>query len=108
MSARAATAVLLASLLTSACVVVPVTAEGYDPECRATTHHMALQTVQLSAMYNCEHAGEIHVCGAMVLASAGVVAASTIVSGSIVVVGNVAYWAEERAGCAAAQPPTPT
>jgi len=107
MSARAAAAVLFASLLTSACVVVPVTAEGYDPECAVATHHMALQTVQLSAMYNCEHAGEAHVCAAMVLASAGVLTASAIVSGSIVVVGNVAYWAEERAGCLA-QPSAPT
>ena len=102
MSMRAATAVLFASLLTSACVVVPVTAEGYDPQCGVTTHHVALQTVQLSAMYNCEHAGgEAHVCAAMVLTSAGVLAASAIVSGSIMVVGNVAYWAEERAGCLA-------
>ncbi len=107
MSTRATIAVLFASLLTSACVVVPVTAEDYDPECRIATHHLALQTVQLSAMYNCEHAGEAHVCAAMVLASAGVFTASAIVSGSIMVVGNVAYWTEERAVCMA-KPPTPT
>ena len=105
MSLRATTTALFASLTASGCVVVPVTMESYDPECRVATHHMALQMVQVSAMANCEHAGEIHVCEAMVIASAGVAAASAIVSGSIMVVGNVVYWAEERASCMA---PTPT
>jgi hypothetical protein len=82
-----------------------VTVEGYDADCRLVTHHMALQAVQVSAMANCEHAGEVHVCEAIVIASAGVVAASAIVSSSIVVVGNVAYWAQERASCVAAPRP---
>ena len=101
MALRSVSAALLATLLVSGCVIVPATMEGYDPECQVVTHHMALQTVQLSAMYNCEHAGEVHVCEAMVIGSAGVVAASAIVSSSIVVVGNVVYWAQERAGCVA-------
>jgi hypothetical protein len=105
MRCRTIAAVLATGLLASACVVVPVTMEGYDSHCQIATHHMALQTVQLRAMVNCEHAGEVHVCEAMVIASAGVVAASAIVSSSIVVVGNVVYWAQERVGCAA--PPGP-
>ncbi len=105
MPLRSFGSIVLAGLLVSGCVIVPATMEGYDAECQVVTHHMALQTVQLSAMYNCEHAGEVHVCEAMVIGSAGVVAASAIVSSSIVVVGNVVYWAQERAGCVA--PPRP-
>lgn len=82
------------------CVMVPVTVDGYDPDCRVVTHHMELQPVQVNAIGRCGDGA----CAAIVL---GVSAASAIVSGSIVVVGNVAYWAEHRANCAAPGPPSP-
>jgi hypothetical protein len=87
-------AALVAGLLTSACVVVPVTVEGYDSECRLVTHHMELKTVQVGAQepyLRCE--------GGNCVVVLGVTAASLVVSGSIVVVGNVVYWAEQRADC---------
>ena len=87
----------LAALATSGCVMVPVTVEGYDPDCRVVTHHMELQPVQVTAMGRCNDGA----CAALVL---GVGAASAIVSGSIVVVGNIAYWAEHRASCLAPSP----
>jgi hypothetical protein len=80
------------ALAVSGCVMVPVTVEGYDPDCRVVTHHMELQPVQVTAMGRCGDGA----CAALVL---GVGAASAIVSGSIVVVGNIAYWAEHRANC---------
>jgi len=88
-----------AVLAISGCVVVPVTVEGFDPDCRVVTHHMELQPVQVNAIGRCGDAG----CAALVL---GVGAASAIISGSIVVVGNIAYWAEHRTNCVA--PPAAT
>lgn len=96
MTLRSTAAALAASLLASACVVVPVTVEGYDPDCRLVTHHMELKMTQVHSMIECSGSK----CNQL-LAAFGVTAASAIVSGSIVVVGNVVYWAEERAGCAA-------
>ena len=89
----------LAVLPLCGCVMVPVTVEGFDPDCRVVTHHMELQPVQVSAIGRCNDAG----CAALVL---GVGAATAIVSGSIVVVGNIAYWAEHRANCIAPPPAT--
>jgi hypothetical protein len=92
---------VLAALALSGCVIVPVTVDGYDPDCRVVTHHMALQPVQVNAIARCGDGA----CAAIVL---GVSAASAIVSGSIVVVGNVGYWAEHRASCVAPPgPPSP-
>jgi len=92
---------LLAALPICGCVMVPVTVEGFDPDCRVVTHHMELQPVQLNAIGRCGDGA----CAAIVL---GVSAASAIVSGSIVVVGNVGYWAEHRASCVAPPgPPSP-
>ena len=91
----------LAVLGLSGCVVVPVTTDSYDPDCRVVTHHMELQPVQVNAMGRCGDGA----CAAIVL---GVTAASAIVSGSIVVVGNIAYWAEHRANCVAPLPPPPS
>ena len=88
---------VLAALAVSGCVMVPVTVEGYDPDCRVVTHHMELQPVQVNAIGRCGDGA----CAAIVL---GVSAASAIVSGSIVVVGNIAYWAEHRASCIAPPP----
>ena len=88
---------VLAALAISGCVMVPVTVDGYDPDCRVVTHHMALQPVQLNAIGHCNDGA----CAAIVL---GVSAASAIVSGSIVVVGNIAWWADHRASCMVAPP----
>jgi hypothetical protein len=91
---------LAAALATAGCVVVPVTVEGFDPDCRVVTRHMELQSVQVNALGRCGDGA----CAALVL---GVGAASAIVSGSIVVVGNIAYWAEHRANCIAPAPAPP-
>ena len=91
---------LAASLMLAGCVLVPTTVDGYDPDCRVVTHHMALQTVQIAELRNCNSQG----CEGVVLVAAGLAAASAVVSGSIVVVGNIVYWAERQTGCA----PAPT
>lgn len=93
---RTPSAVLAACLACCGCVVVPVTVEGYDPDCRVVTHHMELRSVQLLQVTACA-GGDA--CTAGVLAGLGVTAASAIVSGSIVVAGNVIYWADHRANC---------
>jgi hypothetical protein len=97
MSLRTAFSAMLASALASGCVIVPVTTEEYDPDCRVVTHHMQLQAVQVAEINHCSNQS----CGAVVIAGLGVTAASAIISGSIVVFGNMAYWAERRAGCVA-------
>ena len=103
MRLRTTLSAVLASLLASACVVVPVTiTEGDSPDCPFVTHHMELKTIQLSELKACDSRiqyANIDVCQVAVIASAGVTAASAIVSGSIVVIGNVGYWAERRVGC---------
>lgn len=90
---------VFASALVSGCVIVPVTVEGFDPDCRVVTRHMELKTVQIMAFDACRGGQG---CDGAVLIGLGVVAASAIVSGSVVVVGNVVYWAEHRVSC----PPT--
>ena len=99
MTLRAPFAVLAASLLASACVVVPRTRDGYDPECEFVTHHMELETVQVARIKAC---GD-DLCTAAVVVAVGVTAASAVVSSSIVLVGNVVYWADRRLSCG---PPT--
>jgi aconitase A len=100
MPLRSAFAVAFACALSSGCVMVPVTVENYDADCRIVTHHMELQTVQVGAIASCNNQS----CAALVIAAAGVTAASAIISGSIVVIGNAAYWAERRTGCMAPRP----
>lgn len=95
MRLRTAATVLAASLLASACIVVPRTETGYDPDCRITTHRVVLDTVQIGRINNCNYKQD---CIAIVIAL-GFTAASAVVSGSIAVVGNMAYWAEQRTGC---------
>jgi hypothetical protein len=90
---------VFAGALTSGCVIVPVTIEGYDPDCRIATRHMELKAVQLIAFDQC-HGGQGCDASALVIVG-GVAAATAVVSGSIVVVGNVVYWAEHRASCPA-------
>jgi len=97
MSLRTAVTAALAGTLACACVIVPVTTAGYDPDCRLVTHHMELQAVQLAEINRCSGQG----CEAVLIAGLSLTAASAIVSGSIAVIGNIAYWAERRAGCVA-------
>lgn len=93
-----AAAAALACAALAGCVVLPVTVELYDPDCRIVTRQMVLQPVQIGAFHSCANEG----C-AMLLAAAGATAAvSAVVSGSIVVAGNVAYWFEKKGRC---QPP---
>ena len=100
MLSRSTFAILAAGLLASGCVILPVTTESYDPDCRFVTHHMALKAVEVDRIRNCSSNG----CGAVILLGLGVAAATTIVSGSVVVVGNVVYWAEHRVNCPAPDP----
>ncbi len=100
MRLRTPTAVLAASLLASACIVVPRTEAGFDPDCRIVTHRMVLDTVQVGRINNCSVKQD---CIA-IIPVLGVTAASAIVSGSIAVVGNVVYWAEQRTGCMLTSP----
>ena len=74
----------------SACVIVPVTVEGYNPDCRLVTRHLELKAAQVAASGTCSG----NSCYAL-LAAFGVTAASAVVSGSIAIVVNVVYWAEE-------------
>ena len=96
MESPRALAVAFLGLVASGCVIVPVTIDGFDPECRVVTHHMELQIVQVAEMNHC---GGGQGCEAFVLVGLGVTAASAVVSGSIGIVGNMAYWAEHRADC---------
>ncbi len=93
---RALGTALAAGLLACACVVVPRTVNGDDPDCRVVTNHMELQTVPVGAINNCSYKQDC----ITIAAGLGVTAASAIDSGSVVVIGNVLYWAEQRAGCA--------
>ena len=97
MPSRPVLAALAAGLLATGCVIVPVTIESYDPDCRYVTHHMELQPVQIAQLQRCGGQG----CEAVMLAALGVTAVSAVVSGSIVVVGNVVYWADHRVSCPA-------
>lgn len=87
----------LAGALATGCVVLPATLDVYEPECRAVSHHMVLQTVQIAEINHCANQG----CEALVIAAAATAAASAIVSGSIVIVGNAAYWIERQSNCRA-------
>ena len=104
MSLRSLIPITLAGVLATGCVIVPMTREGYDPECQFVTHSMELQAVQVADFKACFNGGRVSagdVCQMAWIASLGVTAASAVVSGSIVVVGNVAYWAERRLSCGA-------
>lgn len=100
MRLRTHATVLAASLLASACIVVPRTEAGYDPECRITTHRMVLDTVRMQGVNDCNYKQN---CIA-IAAGLVVTAASAVVSGSIAVVGNIVYWGEQRTGCMLSSP----
>jgi hypothetical protein len=89
-----------AGLLASGCVVVPMTRDSYDDDCKVAAHHMELTTVQLKQVAVCET--PLNVGGALcVLGAVGLATVSSVVSGSVVVVGNVVYWTERKAACVA-------
>lgn len=98
-----ARAAVLCALLGAGCVVVPRTAEVYDPQCRTFVRQVVLETAVLGTIGHCHNEG----CAA-VLATLGLVtAASAVVSGSVAIIGNIVYWAERRGQCppqAAARP----
>lgn len=86
---------LAAALLLAGCIVVPRTAEVYDPQCRTFVRQVVLETEVVGAIGGCRNDGCV-----VMLASMGVIsAASAVVSGSIAVVGNMLYWAERRGQC---------
>ncbi|MBL8333682.1 MAG: hypothetical protein JNM08_11275 [Rubrivivax sp.] len=95
----AATFGLAASL--AGCVLVPRTAEVYDPQCRTYVKQVVLQEVEIGTLGGCHNEG----C-AVLLASLGVVAvASAVISGSVAIVGNIVYWAERQGQCPPPAPP---
>lgn len=92
---RLATA--LACALLAGCIVVPRTAEVYDPACRSYVRQMVLETTVIGGMGACHNEG----CAVM-LASLGIISAATaVVSGSVALVGNVVYWVERQGQCPA-------
>lgn len=93
------TASLALAAALSGCVLVPRTAEVYDPQCRTYVKQVVLQEVEIGTLGGCYNEG----C-AVLLASLGVVAvASAVISGSVAIVGNIVYWAERQGQC----PPGP-
>ena len=86
---------LLCVMALAGCVVVPVTRDVYDPDCRLMRREVTLEAAVV---------GQFHSCGGQectaLLVTLGVVsAASLVVSGSIALVGNVAFWLEHEANC---------
>jgi hypothetical protein len=94
-SNRLAVLALLALTLLTACVMVPVTQEVFDPDCNAMRRQIVLEPTAVGYFQACGGRD----CSALLVAMGAVTAASLVVSGSIAVVGNVAYWAEHKASC---------
>ena len=87
----------------AACVVVPVTRDVYDPDCRMMRREVTLEAAVLGQFHSC--AGQE--CS-MLLATLGVVSAATlVVSGSLAIVGNIVYWLEHEANCRRRNAPAP-
>ncbi|MET0382765.1 MAG: hypothetical protein ABW032_05015 [Burkholderiaceae bacterium] len=101
--ARSPFAIAALAWLAAGCVFVPATLDTYDPECRAVSRHMVLQSAQIAAIDHCSNQG----CAALVVAAAATAAASAIVSGSVVLIGNAVYWVERRSSCRGPAPPRP-
>lgn len=85
----------LPALLLCGCIVVPRSAEVYDPQCRTMVRQMVLDTAVLGTFGHCRNEG----CAAMLAAMGVVTAASVVISGSVAVIGNIVYWAERRGAC---------
>lgn len=91
------TCLLLACLVLAGCIVVPRTADVYDPACRTYVRQMVLETTVVGGMGACHNEG----CAVM-LASLGIISAATaVVSGSVALVGNIVYWVERQGQCPA-------
>lgn len=87
----------LAALVTlvAGCVVVPVTRDIYDPDCRLHRREVQLEAAVLGQFHSC--AGQE--CSALLVTLGVVSAATLVVSGSLAVVGNVVYWMEHEVNC---------
>jgi hypothetical protein len=87
---------LAAVLLLGGCIVVPRTAEVYDPQCRTMVRQVVLETAVIGTIGHCSNDG----CAVM-LASMGIVsAASAVVSGSVAIIGNILYTGPSAAASA--------
>ena len=97
---------MMLTLAQAACVVVPVTRDVYDADCRLMRREVTLEAAVVGQFHSCSG----QECSAL-LATLGVVSAATlVVSGSLAVVGNVVYWLEHEANCRGrrgSQPPPP-
>ena len=82
-------------LLLQACIVLPVTTEVYDEDCKIMSKQMELEAVQIVSIYGCTDSA----CATILAAAGATAAASAVISGSIVVVGNVVYWFEKQGRC---------
>lgn len=87
--------VLVLAALLPACVLVPVTTEVYDAECRVMSRQMELAPIQIAGIAGCNNQG----CAALLVAAGATAAASAVISGSIVIVGNIVYWFEKLGRC---------
>ena len=86
---------MMLTLAQAACVVVPVTRDVYDADCRLMRREVTLEAAVVGQFHSCSG----QECSAL-LATLGVVSAATlVVSGSLAVVGNVVYWLEHEANC---------
>ncbi len=95
-------AALLAVSALAACIVVPRTADVYDPQCRTYVKQVVLEAEAIGSIGGCYNDG----C-ALLLASMGIIsAASAVISGSVAIVGNIVYWAERKGRCPADGPST--
>jgi hypothetical protein len=88
------------ALLLAGCIVVPRTAQVYDPQCRSHVKQVVLEAEVIGAIGHCHNDG----CAAMLAAMGIVSAASAVVSGSVAVIGNIVYWAERQGRCPPADP----
>lgn len=93
-----------AALLCAACVVVPRSADVYDPRCRTFVRQVVLETAVIGGFGHCQNEG----CASLLAALGLVGAASAVVSGSVAVIGNLVYWAERRGQCPVPPAQTPS
>ncbi|MBK7061747.1 MAG: hypothetical protein IPH51_15005 [Rubrivivax sp.] len=85
----------LLGLLLAGCIVLPRSAEVYDPQCRTYVKQVVLEAAEIGGIGHCVNDGCV-----VILASLGIItAASAVVSGSVAVIGNIAYWVERRGQC---------
>jgi len=99
---RSALALLVPAALVAACIVVPRTAEVYDPACRAFSKQVVLDVAVLGQIGHCHNDG----CLALLVSAGIITAASAVVAGSVAVVGNIAYWLERGGQCPDPLPPS--